>query len=495
MSVVEFGEWLPDQPPLNNPGCNTIVNALPHPEGYQPFPGFAPTSDALASRPLGAYAVRSSDQLTHTLVGDKDTLYRLSQGVWSDVSKAGGYANVESWRGVQWRDDFFMASKSNPIQRLPLKTTPYQYQDLVATSGPAPPQAAYIDVVRDFLVTGNVLDLDGDNPFRVRWSAFNNFEEWEPGTNQSDFQDLRRDGFITGLEGGDYGVIFQERAITRMDYTGLPVIFDFTRVEKERGTTIPSSIVQFSDDLIAYLGRDGFYIFDGQRSTPIGDGKIDKTFYRDLDQPNQQRISATVDTINQILLWAYPGPGAVDGTPNRILAYNYSQAPSKARWSVAEVETQYLVEFLSESYTLEGLNQVSMSLDALPFSLDSRIWVGGNLLTAAFDKDNRAGGFTGTPYTAFLETREFSPIDGRRARIHKIRPVIDSVPGDMIAQIGTRNRAQDPIQWGREAQISATGDASVRANGRYFRCRVKMSGHFDHALGIEPLEITDAGAR
>lgn len=492
--IVEFGEWLPDQPPLNNPGCNTIVNALPHPQGYQPFPGFVTTTNALDSRPLGAYAVRSSDRITHTLAGDAAKLYRLEQGVWGDVSKAGGYLTGERWEGVQWRDEFYMTNRVNPIQTMSMKAAPYQFQDLGATQGDIP-QATHMDVVRDFLVTGNVLDVDGDNPFRVRWSAFNNPNEWVPGTNQSDFQDMRRDGFITGLKGGDYGVIFQERAISRMDYVGLPIIFDFNRVEKERGTSISSSIVQFSDDLIAYLGRDGFYIFDGQRSTPIGDGKIDKSFYRDLDQPNQQRISATVDTINQILLWAYPGPGAVDGLPNRILAYNYSQAPSKARWSVAEVETQLLVEFLSESYTLEGLNAVSMSLDALPFSLDSRVWVGGNLITAAFDGTNAAGGFTGTPYTAFLETREFSPIEGRRARVHKIRPVIDSVPGDMIAQIGWRNRAQDPIQWGREAMISDTGDASVRANGRYFRCRVKMSGSFDHALGIEPLDITDAGSR
>ena len=351
-----------------------------------------------------------------------------------------------------------------------------------------------MDVVRDHLVLANVTDADGVNPWRVRWSEFNDPLSWTPGTNQADFQDLKRDGYITAFQGGDYGLIWQERAITRMDYVGPPVIFDFNRVEREQGTIIPGSVIQFQNQF-AYLGQDGFFIFDGQRSIPIGDGKVDDTFYRNLDQSSAQNVSGAVDSINQILLWAVPMIGNTDGIPNEVWMYNYSQAPSKTRWSRAAIEVEHLAEFLSESYTLEQLDTLYSSVEDIPFSLDSRFWAGGNLITAAFDRDHKAGGFTGAPLPAILETQEFQPQQDRRSRIHKARPIIDTTPGNIAVELGVRSRAQDHIVWGRSAPVGASGDCSVRGNGWYFRLRARLDSTFKHALGIQPLKITDAGER
>jgi len=492
--IIEFGEYMPDLPPLNNPGCNTIINAIPKPGGYQPFPGFVPTTGPLDSRCLGAYAVRSYDAATHTLAGDANKLYRIDQLAWADISRPGGYSGSELWSGVQWKDSFFMSNFNDPIQEFPMAGLPAQFNDLVGTDTP-PPNARYLAVVRDFLFAANVADADGVNPMRVRWSGFNAPHWWTPGVNQSDFQDLPSNGFIRGLVGTDYGVVFQERAITRFDNVGSQTIFDVNVAERERGTNVPASIIPFGNNLIGYLGRDGFYVFDGSRSHQIGDGKVDKTFYRGLDQANILRMSGAVDTINQILMWTYPGPGSINGSPNRVLLYNYSEAPSKTRWSSAEVDIDRVTQFLSESYTLEGLDAVSPTLEGLPFSLDSRFWQGGNLLTIGFDAQGQAGGFTGTPYTAVLETKEFEANPGRRAHISKLRPVIDVAPEQLYAQIGVRNRAQDRITWKRQAPVTETGDANVRANGRYFRARVGLSGSFDHALGIEPDGIARAGNR
>lgn len=495
--IIEFGEYMPDQPPMRQlgaPHCHGVLNALPKPYGYSPFPGFASTTTALASRPLAAYAVRSSDRRTHTIAADANTLYRLQDGIWVDVSRAAGYTTSETWNGVQWGDTFYMTNRVDVVQKLDLSTEPFQFQDVTATDMP---RCRYLAVVRDFLMAADCVDADGDNPRRVRWSPFNNPEgDWTPGQNQADFQDLHRDGFITGLISGDYGVVFQERAITRFDYVGGDVLFDVNKVEEERGSQYDRSIIKYGNDQIAYLGRDGFYNFDGRQSYPIGAGKVNETFLRDLDDANSARITATVDKQNQLLLWAYPGPGNVDGTPNRILVYNYSEVQSVARWAPAQFEVELLAEFLSESWTLEQVGVEFPILEEVPFSLDSRYWVGGNLLSVAFDSQYRAGGFTGTPYDAFLETREFSPIPARRARINQVRPVIDQT-GDMIAQIGSRNRAQDPVTWCRESKVSDWGDASVRANGRYFRVRLRIEGAFEHALGIEiaPGNVRDAGTR
>jgi hypothetical protein len=283
--------------------------------------------------------------------------------------------------------------------------------------------------------------------------------------------------------------VFQERGIVRMNYVGPPAIFAFATAEGARGTPAPGSIAQLGT-LVYYLGEDGFYAFDGSASRPIGANKIDKTFFADLDQQYLGRVSAAIDPINKLCFWAYPGAGNAAGDPNRLLAYNWSLD----RWSLAEVETELLLRSLSFGYSLDGLDAANASLDALPFSLDSRAWTGGRVLLAGFDGAHRLGYFSGAALAPAVETAEAALGEGRRVVVTAARPIVDG--GSPAVAIGTRERPMDPVLFGGDVAIDAQGSAPQRASGRHVRARVTLpaGGGFTHISGVE-IDTAPEGTR
>ena len=185
------------------------------------------------------------------------------------------------------------------------------------------PAAREIAVVRDFVVTGNVTYGSATYRSRVRWSAINDATSWTIGTDQADFQDIPDAGQITGLVGGEFGVVLMERAIARMQYVGSPLIFTFEKVETNHGCSYPNSVASLGASQVFYLADDGFFMFNGQKSIPIGAEKVDQFFFDDLDFDNSDRISCTIDPENQVVMWGYPSVNGT-GDPDRIMVYNYA---------------------------------------------------------------------------------------------------------------------------------------------------------------------------
>jgi len=183
-----------------------------------------------------------------------------------------------------------------------------------------------VATIKDFLVVGNTNSgAEGHIPYRVRWSGINAPTAWvASATTQSDAQDLPFDnGDVQRIISGNYGIIFQERAITRMTYVGSPLVFQFDEMESGRGTPSPFSVRKIGD-LIFYLGQDGFYVFDGEKSTAIGANKIDRTFWNDVDKTYLNSIVTAVDFNKHVIYWAYAGDANTRGRRNRILCFNYA---------------------------------------------------------------------------------------------------------------------------------------------------------------------------
>jgi hypothetical protein len=298
---------------------------------------------------------------------------------------------------------------------------------------------------------------------------------------------------VRGVVGGEFGVIFQERAISRMSYVGSPAIWQFDEVEAGKGTQASGSIIKVGN-MIAYLGLDGFDMFDGNSSIPIGVNKIDKTFWSDFDINYFSRIKATADFDKQIIYWAYPGAGNIGGRCNRILCYNYSPN-AKKRWSIIEdIDLELLCTSLSEGYTLDGLDSVSSSIDALSPTLDSRVWTGENYLLSAFDNAHKQVNFTGSAMDATLETMEFQAIPNNRAEITLMRPIVDG-SGTVTMQMGERNLLSESVSYSDSSSVNTNGDCEFRSNARYHRIRTNIAGGFNHVQGAEIVEAKKVGGR
>jgi hypothetical protein len=228
-------------------------------------------------------------------------------------------------------------------------------------------------------------------------------------------------GIAAGIGGAD-AAIFGETRVWRMQYTGPPFIFQVDPVERARGCYASGSIVTVGK-LAYYLSVDGWYVFDGTQSTPIGAGKIDRWFLADLDDNYRENIYSAADVDRHVLLWAYPGQGNSNGLCNRILAHNYVTG----EWSRGDLPLDCMVPLASVGYTLEGLDALGYSLDTLPFSLDSRIWAGGGAYVGMVrSSDRKLCSFSTDTMQADISAAEVSGQNGSRIWIDAMRAYGDA---------------------------------------------------------------------
>jgi hypothetical protein len=243
------------------------------------------------------------------------------------------------------------------------------------------------------------------------------------------------------------------------------------------------------------LHKSGFYMVRaGQAITPIGRGKVDRTFWAEFDEANHFRSSSAIDPVRGLYVFAYPANGS-NGTPNRLLIYNWHTG----RWTRAILDCELVFGGVSQqAYTLEQLDPFG-TLETLPYSLDSSYWTGTlSLLLFAFDTSHRSGSFSGPTLSATVETGEFNPDagQGRRSIIRSCRPLIDG--GSPQIQIGAREtQQQSSVSYAPATGLTAAGLAPVYNSGRYFRVRATQpaAALWSNMQGIDDLDVRPAGTQ
>ena len=485
--AIAFGEWMPDLPDLANPGATAANGVIPKQRSYGPLPGLSAQTDALDGRALGALAGTDPAGNVTIYAGDRSKLYALVAGAFADASKGGGYDTAVDgvWDFTQFGATVVAANYDDPVQSVAIGGT--AFADLITST--RKPAARTVGIVRDHLVLGNTNDVtDGAITNRVWWSAINDPTDFDPDeATLCDFQDIPEGGWVQRIIGGvEYGTILMDRAIARMTFVGSPTIFQIDLIDRRRGTPVPQAAIGWGR-LTFFLSEEGFFVNDGNSSTPIGANKVDRTFWNQFDVADRSRMSAAIDPVNKIVAWAFPGTGNVSGAPNKIYLYNWQDN----RWSEADINTQIMVSSLSTGYTLDQLDQFG-NLDALAYSLDSRAWTGGELQFAAFDTDNKLASFSGTNVAATLETAERQLSPGR-SLVTSVRPLVDG--GSPTVQVAGRTRQNDAESFGSAASLNTDGECRVRNNSRYHRFRVNVpAGSWDHAQGVE-VAYSDVGLR
>jgi hypothetical protein len=382
--MIPFGEFKPDAADFANDGSTVAKNVVPNTTGdYGPLPALASASDALTARCQGAVGARDKAGNVYNFAGDATDLYRMSAGSWTAISRSAGYtvAATDAWEFAQFKETIIASNGiTDPMQSYLMGTSTIFGNLSTSNSAPSARHIAMIDP--GFIMAGNTVDpTDGAVPNRVWWSEFGVPSSWPtPGTadaeaKQSDYNDMPNGGWvqkIVGGIGGAAGAVFMDNSVYRIDYEGPPTVFRFTEVEKARGTPAPNSVINLGS-FAAYLGEDGFYIFDGATSTTIGAGKVDSTLISDIDQSYYTSVWGAPDPINHTFYWVYPGAGSTSGIPNKELSFNWKTG----RWAQAEFDSELIFSSFGVGYTLEGLDSLGYTLDTLPASLDSRAWAGG----------------------------------------------------------------------------------------------------------------------
>jgi hypothetical protein len=460
---IPFNEWLPDQPSVIQ-SMKTAMNVVPIASGYAPFPLSADYSNNASETLLNVGTGKFSID-TQLFAGSATKLYKFDSATLNlnDVSKAGGY-NTNSWDFAQFGDSFLAANNADKIQVWTVGTST-AFADLSVSA----PIAKYLTVIRDFVVAAN-LDAEA-SPNKVQWSNIADETNWVSGAaSQSDFQLIPDGGNVTGLTGGEFGIVFLERSIVRMSYIGSPFFFQFDTISRNLGCKYGGSVTQYGQ-MSYFLSDDGFYSCDGSTITGIGNEKVDRYFYNTIDLNKAETITSAIDPVRKLVVWNYPNLSQ----GHSLLIYNYQLQ----RWSQAETTADYIVSAASSGYTLEALDAFG-TLDTLPTSLDSSLWTGGNFLFAG-TSGAKIITFTGANSTASLITGDIE--QGYNSVVTLARPQVDN--GSATVSIASRRELNDTITYSTPVVTTSEGRASLRSYGRYHRIKVIPTGGWTSAISID----------
>jgi hypothetical protein len=380
----------------------------------------------------------------------------------------------QRWRFTQFGNVIVAANGGNRIQGYNLDTST-TFQDLAADA----PLARYVTVVRDFVVSG----YQAVYPNRVQWSALGDESSWTTSaTTQADFQDIPDGGSIVGVTGGEFGLVFLDRSIHRMSYIGSPLIFQFDNISRNLGCYEANSIIQYGGTSF-FLGDDGFYACDGQNIIPIGNEKVNRFFFDNVDEGTLYLMSAAVDPTKKLIIWAYASNSSA--TPDKLLLYNYQTQ----KWTSGTTTVDRVASAATPAVTLEGMD-VYGNLDTILTTFDSRLWLGGKLQFAGVD-GTKIVTFTGANATAIIETGDIE-MPGATSAITMVKPIVDD--GSASVALLSRRLLTESTVFGSQTAADAENRVSVRGVGRYHRLQLTPTGSWTSAVGMD-IDLSPLGTR
>ena len=419
-----YGDYKPDQPANLNDGLTACSGVYPIANGYAPLPSFsAMQNGTLAGVCLGAGGYRYTGS-SYLFAATATNIYTYSLAGYTSIKGSLTTPPDNTVRFCPYGAYMLITNGTNPIQKFD-PASPSATTDLNASA----PTARFLAVVRGFVVAGYA----GGSPLRVQWSDTGNSASWTPGSSsQAGQYDMASGGDITGVVGGEYGLIFQERRIVRMSYTATDTVWSFDELATDVGCVAPRSLATFGRVTFCWSNK-GFIACDGSSVQLIGDEKIDRTFAALSSASYFDKISAVVDPRRSLYIVAVPSSNPA----SQIFIYNYALQ----RWSTAQVTAEFLFSALSLTTSLEDLDAIYGNLDAIPFSLDSAQLSTSYPLLLLFDGSHRLGSLSGPNIAASFSDGIKEYVPGYVARVRAVRPLCDA--GSVSVTYSGRNALSD----------------------------------------------------
>jgi hypothetical protein len=511
---VPFGDYMPDLAKLANSGLAVANNTIPVTGGYDGVKALGSIAGftAIDEFPRGSIAGIDRSGNPYNFVGTETKLWALRTDTEEVTRTTGAYncAGDLNWEFTVFGKHIIAVNPSDESQYFTLSISDnFKRLGNPDTTNTIAPRAKTVGVVGTFVMMGNTYDgINGIDESAVHWSALNDPFNWpDPGTDvalavQSGRQSLAGAGGAVQrvISGAEVTAIFQERAVWRADYRGGDVMFEFNRVEPNRGLLIPAFAVPFGRHVF-YLSEDGFYLFDYTTSIPIGHDIIDQTFLADVDTEFSHRCSATVNPDAQQIWMLYPGSGHdAAGTPNKYVVWDWTLGRF-AHGDLGDVTPTWITQMVDPGLHLDSPGIVGDPNDttddpAYPLggvdgpdlpSFDARITAPGGLKLGVWLETAPSiysiRDFSGSVLAATLETGRREIVPGYRSLASRARLMVDSV--DPTIEVAGLSRTNETEVFSQPSRIDADGDAPFRVDGRYHVFRVNLPTGWSKALGMD----------
>lgn len=319
----------------------------------------------------------------------------------------------------------------------------------------------------------------------IRFSDQESFTDWEARSDNT-AGDLRLGSgstFVRAIETKREILIWTDRSLHSMQFIGAPFTFGMQQLSANI-SIISSSAVAATEDFVAWMGFDNFYIYAG-KTQQIPCTVKDKVFL-DLNFEQRDKITAGVNAEFGEIWWFYPSASGTDEN-DRYVVYNYLEKAwyygslGRTAW-IGRGTNEFPIAAGTDSdgdsylYNHEvGYDDDGAAMDSYIESSQMDIGDGDQfLLTRRLIPDlNFLGSTNATPTVDFtLQTRTY--------------------PGANYNQTDTANvirSATTPVeQW--------TNEVDMRLRGRSFALKVESSGTGTAwKLGIPRVDLRPDGRR
>lgn len=380
--------------------CTNMIPAL---IGMQGAPSAITTMDVpvLPDVCKGAGVIYKLDYTRRTFAATVDAIYEYDSGAWIDQSDVGGYVGGSDtrWSITQFGDATIMSNRADTIQR--------SLNGAFSAIAGAP-KAEVVFSVGAFVMALNVAD-GTDKPDGWHCSAAYDDTDWVQSitTQAASGRLVATPGRLTaGARLGDYAVAYKDKSIYIGQYVGAPVIWDWQHISGGDAGCVGKNAICDIGGAHFFVGADNFWIFDGVRPAPLGDGTLRKWF---IDNSNPAFLYKTICTFDRDrnLVWVfYPSKSSLEC--DSAVVYHVQSK----QWGRADREIQAVMTFVEQGLTMDTLDTVAATFDTLPdISFDSPFWSSASRSLSIFNTDNRLQKLVGVSTASDFTTGEVGDDD------------------------------------------------------------------------------------
>ena len=468
--MTPIAGWLPDADPVTPGVLTDCMHVVSTPAGYAGAPSAVQTTVAsLGTDCRGAVVASDLIGTRRVFAGTQTKINLLSGNAWLDKSKSGGYvgSSESRWSFAQFGDTTMASNLSDAMQS--------SVAGAVFADVPNAPKAKIIvsqasNFVLAFYTNDPTYGVSAD-----RWwcCAQSDQTNWAPNvaTGANTGRLISMMGAINAaLVLGDYVVAYKTRGIYLGSFVGSPVGFQWNLIPGGPAGCIGQDAVCDIGGAHFIVGEDSFWMFDGTRPAPIGQGEARQWFYGNSNPSWRYRTQATYDRLNNLVRINYAS-AASTGLLDSTIVYN----TVTKQWSRDDHNTSAAIQYIAPGTTIDGMNSYAATIDALPaVPVDSPFWKTGGQSPSFFDWGGQLYSLNGTTGPSYIVTGDVGDDDGV-SMVAKFRMRYTSRPATAIGSGQYKFNEGDAFSPGPSNAIN-DGKFDIRQSGRFHRFRVDMTG-------------------
>jgi hypothetical protein len=484
--MIAVGFYRPDLAATNSGVSGAVLNAIIRRDGlgvaYGPHPSLAPlaTSDALPAAPKGFGSVVTRNGNYQVYFGTATKLYKLAaDGTYTEIGSGYAVPAGDNWSITQFGDYVYFTNTFDGLLRYNIESG--GTVDAVVGA----PKGRYI-----FPLFGTMAMLDCDGENRVmKTSKIEDPTVWSGDASNTNQEFIDGEELIAGGElSSGIAVVFQRNAVRVLTRTRDRSIFTADQLAAQIGAQGAAGVV-IVQGWAYFVDTDGFQRTNGGTIEPIGKDKVSQTFVAGLASGGLTTVQGAYDPTRNRVIYRYQKSDVVSTTVfEDALTYDIGTG----EWVPVEMSTAAIVTISSPGYTLEELDQFG-TIDTLPYSLDDRVWKGGEPRLAAIDGDLKLGFISGAAMACTLECGE--QVSKVSLRITGIVPDTDA--GAATVQLGVKQAINDDFTWGDAVTLDDEGFGPVDEAGKMyaFRLNIPAGATWDFMRGFDGMEASARGPR